>query len=126
MARRTSGVVDIIEILVHWHAGRNNSEIAASPNTLTTRGNLAYWRGAGRRRRRGRRTAHRLPAGTGRALSVETFGFVPREAVEKLLDLARWPGHGLGNGYPVVSLVVTTACKLQEYCGEDLITRRDR
>ena len=30
MARRTFDVVDIIEILVHWHAGRNNSEIAAS------------------------------------------------------------------------------------------------
>jgi len=32
MARRTSDVVDIIEILVHWHAGRNNSEIAQSLN----------------------------------------------------------------------------------------------
>jgi len=32
MARRTFDVVDIIEILVHWHAGRNNSEIAASLN----------------------------------------------------------------------------------------------
>ena len=30
MARRTFDVVDIIEILVHWQAGRNNSEIAAS------------------------------------------------------------------------------------------------
>ena len=30
MARRTFDVVDIIEILVHWHAGRNNSEIARS------------------------------------------------------------------------------------------------
>jgi transposase len=30
MARRTFDVVDIIEILVHWHAGRNNSEIAQS------------------------------------------------------------------------------------------------
>jgi hypothetical protein len=30
MARRTFDVVDIIEILVHWHAGRNNTEIAAS------------------------------------------------------------------------------------------------
>ena len=28
MARRTFDMVDIIEILVHWHAGRNNSEIA--------------------------------------------------------------------------------------------------
>ena len=32
MARRTFDVVDIIEILVHWHAGRNNTEIAASLN----------------------------------------------------------------------------------------------
>jgi hypothetical protein len=31
MARRTFDVVDIIEILVHWHAGRSNSEIAQSP-----------------------------------------------------------------------------------------------
>jgi transposase len=30
MARRTFDVVDIIEILVHWHAGRSNSEIAQS------------------------------------------------------------------------------------------------
>ena len=30
MARRTFDVVDIIEIPVHWHAGRNNSEIAQS------------------------------------------------------------------------------------------------
>jgi predicted DNA-binding transcriptional regulator YafY len=30
MARRTFDVADIIEILVHWHAGRNNSEIAQS------------------------------------------------------------------------------------------------
>ena len=30
MARRTFDVVDIIEILVHWHAGRNKSEIAQS------------------------------------------------------------------------------------------------
>jgi transposase len=30
MARRTFDVVDIIEILVHWHAGRSNSEIAKS------------------------------------------------------------------------------------------------
>ena len=30
MARRTFDVVDIIEILVHWQAGRNNSEIAQS------------------------------------------------------------------------------------------------
>jgi transposase len=32
MVRRTFDVVDIIEILVHWHAGRNNSEIAQSLN----------------------------------------------------------------------------------------------
>src|ERR1700746_3116247 len=30
MARRTFDVIDIIEILVHWQAGRNNSEIAQS------------------------------------------------------------------------------------------------
>src|SRR5215471_14449197 len=30
MARRTFDVVDIIEILVHWQAGRNHSEIAQS------------------------------------------------------------------------------------------------
>jgi hypothetical protein len=30
MARRTFDLVDIIEILVHWHAGRSNSEIAQS------------------------------------------------------------------------------------------------
>ena len=31
MAGRTFDL-DIIEILVHWHAGRNNTEIAASLN----------------------------------------------------------------------------------------------
>jgi hypothetical protein len=30
MARRTFDVVDIIEILVHWHAGRSNSEMGLS------------------------------------------------------------------------------------------------
>jgi predicted transcriptional regulator len=30
MARKTFDVVDVIQILVHWQAGRNNSEIAAS------------------------------------------------------------------------------------------------
>jgi transposase len=30
MARRTFNVVDVTEILVHWHAGRSQSEVAAS------------------------------------------------------------------------------------------------
>jgi transposase len=30
MARRTSGVIDICEIFVHWHAGRPESELAGS------------------------------------------------------------------------------------------------
>jgi transposase len=30
MARRTFGVIDIAEILVHWHAGRSKNQIAAS------------------------------------------------------------------------------------------------
>jgi transposase len=30
LARRTFNVVDITEILVHWHAGRSTSEIARS------------------------------------------------------------------------------------------------
>ncbi len=30
MARRTFGVIDICEILVHWHAGRSKNEIAGS------------------------------------------------------------------------------------------------
>jgi len=34
MARRTFDVVDIIQILVHWHAGRSNSEIAQSLDTI--------------------------------------------------------------------------------------------
>ncbi len=28
MARRTFGVIDVTEILVHWHAGRSLSEIS--------------------------------------------------------------------------------------------------
>jgi hypothetical protein len=30
MARRTFDVIDMTEILVHWHAGRSKSEIASS------------------------------------------------------------------------------------------------
>jgi hypothetical protein len=30
MARRTSGVIDICENFVHWHAGRSKSEVAGS------------------------------------------------------------------------------------------------
>jgi hypothetical protein len=30
MARRTFVVVDVTEILIHWHAGRSISEVAAS------------------------------------------------------------------------------------------------
>lgn len=32
MARRTFYVIDITEILVHWHAGRSQAEIAESLN----------------------------------------------------------------------------------------------
>ena len=32
MARRSSYVIDIVEILVHWHAGRSQHELAASLN----------------------------------------------------------------------------------------------
>jgi hypothetical protein len=32
MARRTFYVIDIVEILVHWHAGRSQHELAASLN----------------------------------------------------------------------------------------------
>jgi transposase len=51
MARRTFDVVDIIEILVHWHAGRNNSEIAASLNVdrKTARKYIAAAEAAGMR-----------------------------------------------------------------------------
>ena len=30
MARRTFEVIDVTEILVHWHAGRSQAEIGAS------------------------------------------------------------------------------------------------
>ena len=30
MARRTFDVIDVTEILVHWHAGRSKSEMAES------------------------------------------------------------------------------------------------
>ena len=57
MARRTFDVVDIIEILVHWQAGRNNSEIAQSAWAWTVRRcgstprrrRLPGWRRPGRR-----------------------------------------------------------------------------
>jgi transposase len=49
MARRTFDVVDIIEILVHWYAGRNNSEIALSlgVDRKTTRKYVAAAQAAG-------------------------------------------------------------------------------
>src|SRR4029077_7162286 len=51
MARRTFDVVDIIEILVHWHAGRKNSEIAQSlgGDRKTTRKYVAAAQAAGLR-----------------------------------------------------------------------------
>ena len=51
MARRTFDVVDIIEILVHWHAGRNDSEIAQSlgVDRKTTRKYVAAAQAAGMR-----------------------------------------------------------------------------
>ena len=51
MARRTFDVVDIIEILVHWHAGRSNSEIAQSLDVdrKTARKNIAAAEAAGMR-----------------------------------------------------------------------------
>ena len=30
MTRRTFAVIDIVEVLVHWHAGRKKSEVARS------------------------------------------------------------------------------------------------
>jgi len=50
MARRTFDVVDIIEILVHWHAGRSNSEIAQSLDVdrKTARKYIAAAEAAGR------------------------------------------------------------------------------
>jgi transposase len=57
MARRTFDVVDIIEILVHWQAGRKNSEIAQSlgvdrktVGSTPRRRRLPGWRRAGCRR----------------------------------------------------------------------------
>jgi transposase len=56
MARRTFDVVDITEILVHWHAGRRQNEIAQSlgVDRKTARKYIAAAEAAGSARRAGR------------------------------------------------------------------------
>ena len=46
MARRTFDVIDVTEILVHWHAGRSKSEIAGSLG-WTVRPSVSMWPGSG-------------------------------------------------------------------------------
>ena len=85
MARRTFDVVDIIEILVHWHAGRNNSEIAQSlgVDRKTARKYVAAAEAAGMSA--GRAAGER--GGVGRQLVREWFP----ELADTRLRQVTWP-----------------------------------
>jgi transposase len=84
MARRTFDVVDIIEILVHWHAGRSNSEIAQSLDVdrKTARKYIAAAQAAGMR-----------PGGP--AVTEERWAELAREWFPELADTrlrqVTWP-----------------------------------
>ena len=59
MARRTFDVIDVTEILVHWHAGRSLNEMSQSlgVDRKTIRKYVAPAVAAGHRARAGRRRA---------------------------------------------------------------------
>jgi transposase len=84
MARRTFDMVDIIEILVHWHAGRSNSEIAQSLDVdrKTARKYIAAAQAAGM-----------LPGGP--AVTEERWAELVREWFPELADTrlrqVTWP-----------------------------------
>jgi transposase len=92
MARRTFDVVDIIEILVHWHAGRSNSEIAQSLDVdrKTARKYIAAAETAGMR-----------PGGP--AVSEERWAELVREWFPELADTrlrqVTWPAIGAHHDY---------------------------
>ena len=91
MARRTFDVVDIIEILVHWHAGRSNSEIAQSLDVdrKTARKYIAAAETAGMR-----------PGGP--AVTEERWAELVREWFPELADTRlRQESWGLALGKPV-------------------------
>jgi len=75
MARRTFDVIDICEILVHWHAGRPENEIAGSPGLSrnTVRKYLAAAEAAGM-----------VPGGP--AVSQERWAQLAREWFPELAD----------------------------------------
>jgi hypothetical protein len=78
MARRTFDVIDVTEILVHWHAGRSLNEMSGSLGVdRKTRKYIAPAVAAG------------IVPGSGPARSEEEWaGLVP---VKRLRT--RWPGH---------------------------------
>jgi len=92
MARRTFDVVDIIEILVHWHAGRSNSEIAQSlgVDRKTTRKYVAAAQAAGMR-----------PGGP--PVSEERWAELVRQWFPELADTrlrqVTWPAIGEHHDY---------------------------
>jgi transposase len=92
MARRTFDVVDIIEILVHWHAGRSNSEIAQSLDVdrKTARKYIAAAEAAGM-----------SPGGP--AVTEERWAELVREWFPELADTrlrqVTWPAIGAHHDY---------------------------
>jgi transposase len=92
MARRTFDVVDIIEILVHWHAGRSNSEIAQSLDVdrKTARKYIAAAEAAGM-----------VPGGP--AVTEERWAELVREWFPELADTrlrqVTWPAIGAHHDY---------------------------
>ncbi len=92
MARRTFDVVDIIEILVHWQAGRSNSEIAQSLDVdrKTARKYIAAAEAAGM-----------VPGGP--AVTEERWAELVRDWFPELADTrlrqVTWPAIGAHHDY---------------------------
>jgi hypothetical protein len=97
MARRTFDVIDVTEILIHWHAGRSKSEMAASlgVDRKTLRKYIAPAEAAGI-----------VPGGP--AKSEQQWAGLVREWFPELADTrlrqVTWPAIGEHHGYVVEQL----------------------
>lgn len=97
MARRTFDVVDICEILAHWHAGRSKNEIA---------GSLGLSRNTVRKYVMAAEQAGMVPGGP--AVSPERWGELAREWFPELADTrlrqVTWPAIEAHRDYIVAQL----------------------
>jgi transposase len=97
MARRTFDVIDICEILVHWHAGRSKNEIA---------GSLGLSRNTVRKYVAAAEAAGMTPGGP--AVSQREWGRLAREWFPELADTSlrqvTWPAIAVHRDYIVAQL----------------------